>query len=162
MKEREIASKFRSSLQKAYFDNIDVVPIYDSYNTGKKPYDFHTVYVDAEFEIPIYTAWEAKIIDGITFNFNKIRPYQLKTFNFYNLYSNNTYLFAIFIKNKDVAIVDKETYEYFYRDGKIKFQDGGKYHFICKNKLDKEVFVKKIHYAKYYEWDFYNFLNIIV
>lgn len=91
-KERKITSVLRSDI-KLQHKNIKEVLLIDAPKSKKKPYDFHTLFFFND-KPPRFLAWEAKKVDGYTFNFRDILSHQLEAFQEYNKIIDHRYVIS--------------------------------------------------------------------
>jgi hypothetical protein len=127
--ERQKTSDFRSDLKEIYGDKIKTQLLEDAYKTNKKPYDFYTVWFGDRRGPARILAWEAKKIDGMTFNFNLISGHQMEAHNEYNYKLSDgqwmiNHVFNIYIlKLNVIAVLDPLNVRYILETGNqsIKF-----------------------------------------
>ena len=127
--ERQKNNDLRSEIKQQY-PTMEVVPLIDAPKSNKKPYDWFTVMHYSDGQPPRFLAWEAKKVDGLSFNFKDISTGQMEAHQRYNKIYRGKYIIAhIFVlyltRFNCIAVLDPVNVRYILHNDNpsVKFLD---------------------------------------
>ncbi len=122
MLEREKSAQVRKDFENIYGNKLDVFLMQDSYGQSKREFDFYTAYKIGN--LPLFMAWELKMVTGMTFNKEQVTTNQFNYFKTgYKVGSNKQfYTWSLILVHVDklnvLFAIDQMAWKYIFDDNK--------------------------------------------